>query len=193
MTASFQGISERYGFLELATRVDKATLCQLMMQGKAPEFSDLVGWEYAGINTAAAAHWFGFGKFKKGFYQGVPRVSHGPEPYIQGYNVVVHQNGLKEPHRAMPDEDHPKRHGFFRVHAVVSGARDARYPNALLLDYGLGRNGLLPSAVLRDYVVQVYEDDASLLLGEADLALGPLRIPAGFFVLNRQNRHNFKG
>ncbi len=98
---------------------------------------------------------------------------------------------LTPPFRARPAEDRPKRHGFFRVHPVLPNARDRRYPHAILLDYGLGRNGLSPTALLRDYVVQVYEGDPTLLLGYADIAIGGLRIPAGFFVLKRQNRHQF--
>lgn len=183
----------KHTLLQLAFDVDADTRQSLMLEGKAPALSDLVGWEFAGLNAAKAAHWFGFGKFKKGFYQGPPRVGSGPEPYIQGYNVVVHQDGVDKPHRARPSEDHPKRHGFFRVHPVVPGSRDSRYPKALLLDYGLGANGVSPEAMLRDYLVQVYEDDPTLLLGYADLALGPVRIPAGFFVLKRQNRHQFTG
>lgn len=191
--AAAQPSQQRYSPVELAFEVSHDTRQRLMLAGKAPALSELVGWEFAGLNAAKAAHWFGFGKFKKGFYEGPPRVASGPEPYIQGYNVVVHQDGVDKPHRARPSEDHPKRHGFFRVHAVVPGARDSRHPKALLLDYGLGKNGISPSALLRDYLVQVYDDDPTLLLGYADLALGPVRIPAGFFVLKRQNRHQFGG
>ncbi|QQR89697.1 MAG: hypothetical protein IPJ88_16150 [Myxococcales bacterium] len=118
-------------------------------------------------------------------------MSFGPAPFIQGYNVVVDQKANEPPFEARPSEENPKRHGFFRVHPVQSGGKDSRFAQALLLDYGLGANGLQLSGLLRDYLVQVYADDPTLLLGSADLAIGPLRIPSGFFVLSRQNQHNF--
>jgi hypothetical protein len=62
----------------------------------------------------------------------------------------------------------------------------------LLLDYGLGGNGLF-GPPLRDYIVQVYPDDPDLLLGKAYLAFGSLRIPVSFFVLQRLRTHAFQG
>ena len=38
------------------------------------------------------------------------------------------------------------------MHKVVTGARDDFYPGSLLLDYGLGKNGLDPARFLRDYL-----------------------------------------
>ena len=78
------------------------------------------------------------------------------------------------------------------MHRVVEGAADARYPKALLLDYSLGGNGLF-GPPLRDYVVQIYPDDPDLLLGKAYVALGPLRVPVGFFVLKRLQKHDHRG
>ena len=78
------------------------------------------------------------------------------------------------------------------MHAPVEGARDARYPNALLLDYSLGANGLF-GPPLRDYIVQVYPDNPDLLLGKAYLALFGLRIPTNYFVLERLHQHDFTG
>ena len=78
------------------------------------------------------------------------------------------------------------------MHEPVEGARDARYPNSLLLDYSLGGNGLF-GPPLRDYVVQIYPDDPTLLLGKAYLALVGLRIPLSFFVLKRLREHDFAG
>ena len=86
----------------------------------------------------------------------------------------------------------PKRFGFYRVHRVVEGSRDSHYPNALLLDYGLGGNGLF-GPPLRDYLVQVYPDDPDLLLGKAYLNILGLRIPANFFVLKRLHQHDYRG
>jgi hypothetical protein len=181
----------RFSYLELVRDVTDATRDAVMRAGTAPSFESLAGWEFAGTNTGGASDLLGIRKFKKGFYVGAPRVPHGPAPFIQGYNVVVEQNGVGNPHVATPDDATAKRHGFYRVQAVVAGARDAVYPSALLLDYGLGRNGIEPSGLLRDYVVQVYADDPDLLLGRAFFALGGLRIHGGYFVLARNNRFDY--
>jgi hypothetical protein len=164
-----------------------------MRAGTAPSFDDLLGWEFAGTNTGSITDLLGIRKFKKGFYEGPARVTQGPTPFIQGYNVVVRQNGIGAPYTARPSDASPKRHGFYRVHEVIEGARDAKYPNALLLDYGLGKNGADPSSLLRDYLVQIDPADKDLLLGKAYLSLLGMRIPAGFFILVRHNRHEFKG
>lgn len=192
MTASnLKPDGSRYSYLDLVREVSDATRDAVMRAGVAPTFESLAGWEFAGTNAGAIADLLGIRKFKKGFYAGAPRVPHGPQPFIQGYNVVVEQNGVGKPHIAPPTDATAKRHGFYRVHAVVPGAVDSVYPNALLLDYGLGRNGIEPSGFLRDYVVQVYADDPDLLLGRAFVALAGLRIHGGYFVLARNNRFDY--
>lgn len=181
----------RFSYLDLVREVNGVTRDALMRGGVAPTFDSLQGWEFAGTNVGRVSDLLGIRKFKKGFYVGAPRVSDGPEPFLQGYNVVVEQNGVGTPHVARPTDAAARRHGFYRAHAVVPGAIDAVYPNALLLDYGLGRNGIEPSGLLRDYLVQVYADDRDLLLGRAFLALGRLRVHAGYFVLSRSNRFDY--
>lgn len=123
-------------------------------------------------------------KFRKGFYKGPARAD-GPEPYSQGYNIPIRQDGAEQPHRAVPSDENPKRFGFYRVYDAEKNPRFRHYPRALLLDYGLGGNGLSPPALLRDYLVQVHAGSSELLLGKAYLALGPLSFAAGFFVLER--------
>jgi hypothetical protein len=184
-------VTERHSYETLVRGLSDAERDALMRAGVAPRFPDLEGWEFDGTNTGAITDLLGIRKFKKGFYRGLPRSPGGPEPFLQGYNVVVAQNGLGAPHVPVPDVERARRHGFFRVYAVQPGSVDSIYPNALLLDYGLGGNGLQPSALLRDYLVQVYPDDRDLLLGRAFLALGKLRVPAGYFVLRRANRFDF--
>jgi hypothetical protein len=175
-------------------RLSSGDLERLMREGTAPELADLEGWEFAGTNLGAITDLVRIRKFKKGFYRGAPRdPRESPGQWIQGYNVAAKQDGVGRPHRAHPSEERPKRHGFYRVGRVHPGARDAKYPNALLLDYGLGRNGAAFSAVLRDYLVQPYPDDPDLLLGKAYAAVFGVRIPVGWFVLVRHNRHEFKG
>jgi hypothetical protein len=183
----------RWDQLSLVREADNATREAIMHNGSAPELRELCGWEYAGINTAWIAGLGGVRKFKKGFYEGPARGT-GPEPFVQGYNVPVRQNGVGQPHVAKPSDEHPKRFGFYRVHAVSLGSRDAKYPAGLLLDYSRGGNFALdPANLLRDYLVQVYPDDPELLLGHAFGALLGLRIPISFFVLRRMNQHSFGG
>src|SRR5690606_22005234 len=102
----------------------------LMRNGVAPRFEDLVGWEFGGDNAVPLFRLLGIRKFVKGFYEGPPRSPRGPEPFVQGYNIDVANNADDGPHLLKPSKDAPKRYGFYRVHAVVPGARDDRYPNA---------------------------------------------------------------
>lgn len=183
---------KRYSWLEILREIGQGERETLMMRGTAPRFEDLVGWEFAGGNSLGLTKLIGIRKFTKGFYEGPARSQTGPTPFVQGYNIVVRQNGDESPHVYVPSDESPKRHGFYRVHAVDPQARDSRYPNALLLDYGLGGNGIF-GPPLRDYIVQIYPDDPDLLLGKAYLALGPVRVPVSFFVLKRLKKHDFKG
>lgn len=170
-----------------------STLEAILRNGTPPPFEDLIGWEFNGANVGVLPGLLGIRKFRKGFYQGPPRVPHGPEPFIQGYNVPVQQNGIDQPWIALPSESSPRRFGFYRVYRASQNPRFQHYPHALLLDYGLGRNGATPPALLRDYLVQAHPGSSDLLVGKAYLALGPVTLPAGFFVLQRARRHDFTG
>lgn len=183
---------DRYTWLEILQDMSNGQREAIMRNGVAPRFEDLVGWEFGGGNAVPFFRLLGIRKFVKGFYEGPPRAPHGPEPFIQGYNINVVSNADEEPHELKPSPDNPKRYGFYRVHRVVPGSRDDYYPNALLLDYGLGGNGLF-GPPLRDYLVQVYPDDPDLLLGKAYLNVLGLRIPTNFFVLKRLHKHSFTG
>ena len=186
-----RGSGERYGFVDLA-QSRSVVLEAIMRSAQAPRLEQLTGWEFNGLNTASVTKPLGIRKFKKGFYRGPARVPHGPDPYVQGYNLAVRQNALQAPHIPR-SSDRPRRFGFYRVHRVVPGSRDDLYSNALLLDYGLGGNGPRPERFLRDYLVQVYADDPNLLLGKAYVAAGPKRLAVSFFVLERSNPHDFTG
>lgn len=182
----------RWDQLSLYSRAEEQTLVRLMREGTPPAFDDLAGYEFDGINIGVLPGLIRVRKFRKGFYEG-PERSGGPRPFIQGFNIPVEQNGVGQPHLALPDPQSPKRFGFYRVYRVRPGSMDALYPNALMLDYGMGANGVDPSRFLRDYMVQVYPDDPTLLLGHALIALGPTRRAVSFFVLKRAGRHSFAG
>jgi hypothetical protein len=123
-------------------------------------------------------------KFKKGFFVGPGQKAESGE--VMGFNVLIKQ-GIKDQWPALPREDAPKRFGFYRVAKVKPEEKDNKYPHALLLNYGISRNGLHPARLLRDYLVQVESDNPDLYLGRAYFALGPLRVFPSFFVLERYN------
>jgi hypothetical protein len=178
-------MEEKWTYEKLA-RSDPETLKQVMRQGVTPRFSDLVGWEFRGFNQPYITGILGFQKFKKGFFVPPDQSPEGPE--VAGYNVLVVQNGLYGKWIALPDEDRPKRYGFYRVYRVRSNEVDNKYPLALLLNYGLPRNGLNPARLLRDYLVQVDAENPDLFLGEASFAIGSLRVFPSHFVLERYNK-----
>ncbi|QQR89698.1 MAG: hypothetical protein IPJ88_16155 [Myxococcales bacterium] len=54
----------RFSALQLS-KAAASLLSDIMTHANAPDMKELVGWEFAGINTAGVAHLLGFGKFKK--------------------------------------------------------------------------------------------------------------------------------
>lgn len=183
---------ERWTWHSILTTARDHQLEQIMQTAGAPAMQGLIGHEWSGGNCRVLYRLLGIRRFVKGFYEGPPRASEGPTPFVQGYNIACPNLRDDEPTRCKPSDDAPDRYGFYRAHAVVPGARDSRYANALLLDYGLGANGVF-GAPLRDYLVQVYPDDPDLLLGKAYLAFGPIRVFTNFFVLSRWREHSFSG
>jgi len=175
----------RYKYEELCQMKDKE-LEEIFRQGKTPEFKNLIGWEFRGYNVPYITEILGFRKFKKGFFVGPGQSPEGAE--IMGYNVLVLQNGFFGKWIALPDENYPKRYGFYLVYKVRPEEPDNKYPNALLLNYGKAKNGLHPARFLRDYLVQPDPDNPDLYLGKAYFALGPLRVFPSFFVLERYNQ-----
>jgi len=159
---------------------------EIFKQGKTPEMKKLLGYEFRGFNVPFLTKILGFQKFKKGFFAQSDKKPEGNE--IMGFNVLISQKGPKEKWQALPKEEAPKRYGFYRVHKVDPKARDNKYPNALLLNYGLSRNGLHPARLLRDYLVQPDPDNPDLYIGKAYFAVGPLRVFPNFFILERYNK-----
>jgi hypothetical protein len=161
--------------LERASRKD---LEALFVRGKRPALDDLGGWEFRGVNTPAWAARVGIKKFCKGFYWN--------DSQLRGYNTPVEQNALGESWVVKPNEDKPKRFGFYLVSPVDAASRDNAYLNAVLLDYGRGDNRRFdPTRGLRDYLVELDGEDRTLYLGKAFYAVGPVRVPASFFLLER--------
>jgi hypothetical protein len=147
-----------------------------LLRGEQPSPSTLAGREFLGTNTPLSARMLGLQKFIKGFEA-------EPDGGVRGFNTPVVQGPLEERWTAKPSDADPKRYAFFAVRPVEATARDNRYLNALLLDYGAGGNAWYdPAGRIRDYLVRV---DERLLLGKAYMAFGPARVKVGFFVLQR--------
>ena len=162
------------------TQASAARLEQLVRTSPAPPLLSLVGFEWRGFNTSWQPRLLGIQKFIKGFFLVGGQV--------EGYNIPVAQNGPDAPWLHLPTPENPRRYAFYRVTPVNRASLDNLYPETLLLDYGAStRNANSPAIAkrLRDYLVQPDPANPDLLLGKAYLALGPLRLPSNFFILER--------
>ena len=162
--------ADRYRELATASRAERK---RAFAAGTKPDLAELDGWEFIGWNTSWLTGVLGFRKFVKAFF-----ASGAESAY--GCNCPTEQNALEDTWQAKPSEDEP---GWFGFYAIAPAP--PRRGDALLLDYGRGRNGF-PSRLLRDYVVRVSPDDDDILLGKAYLALGPLQLPVTYFVLAKR-------
>ena len=163
---------------------DDEALEQVIAQGGMPDFDELEGWEFRGYNVNPASELIRARKFKKGFY-----ADPADPAVMRGYNVKVEQNGLLNPWVDQLQHGSPVRHALYAVYPVRANEKDNLYPQALMLNYGMGQNPPLdPSRVLRDYLVQVSPDNTDLYLGKAYAAIGPFRSFGGWFILERYNR-----
>jgi hypothetical protein len=165
-------------FRELAQFSD-AQLETILRASKGPELESLVGFEWRGCNTSWRLRAMGLQKFIKGFFQ--------EGEHVEGYNIPVRQNGLDGPWLDQPTLESPKRFAFYLVTRVDRESVDNLYPEALLLDYGASRRNPAYGIerLIRDYLVQPDPTNPDLLLGKAYLAIGTLRLPSNFFVVER--------
>jgi hypothetical protein len=173
-------------------KASSAELQGLMRSGQTPDPERLAGYEFRGANHPWFARILGIQKFVKGFFRPPAPTA---DRLLEGFNCPVVQDGLGKPWTTKPVGAEPKRFGFYTVYRVRPGSRDARFPEALLLDYGASRRNarLSPVRVLRDYLVRVNPGSDELLLGKADVALGPLRLPVSYFILERLRPHELQG
>jgi hypothetical protein len=157
-------------------RSSKGELEAALRGGVAPDPSGLAGSEWRGWNTPWRMKLLGIQKFEKGFFRG--------DRGLEGYNVQVRQDGLDAPWVPKPSPERPKRWAFFVIEPADASRR---YPNAALIDYGASSRNQRWSVTRlpRDFLVQPDASNPDLLLGKAYLAIGGLRIPSNFFVLER--------
>ena len=171
MTHPFEGISYR-DVIHLA----RPELERIMREGTTPLEENMVDAEFRGYNPPRFARVLGFQKFIKGFFRDAQGWA--------GYNLFVDnpRGGYDRPWKQKPGS---KRHGFYDVQPVRPG-RYGDFPNAVLLNYGAGRNSPLnPEGRIRDFVVQIDPGNPDLYLGKAFLDLGVTRAFANFFVIER--------
>jgi hypothetical protein len=168
-------------------RATRRELELAVLRGATPDLDGLIGWEFRGINATPPgappiARLAGIQKFVKGVFR-------ADDGRVFGYNCPVVQNALDGRWQTRPSDAEPRRFGFYTVAPVDPTSRDNAYLHALLLDYGKGGNPAWDVARgLRDYLVQVDADNPDLLLGKAYAAVGPGRVPVGYFVLERWRR-----
>jgi len=169
------------------TRASRRELERAMQRGSTPDIEMLLGWEFRGINTTPPgsppiARLAGIQKFVKGMFR-------ADDGRAMGYNCPVVQNVLDGRWHTRPSDESPRRFGFYELVPVDPTSRDNAFLHALLIDYSKGGNPAWDiTSGLRDYLVQVDADDPDLFLGKAYAAIGPVRLPLGFFVLERFRR-----
>ena len=155
-----------------------AALRALLLAGHPIDPRALDDREYRGVSLGLPhlVEQLTWKKFKKTFHRDPASGA------LRGWNVRCVQNALDEPWIDQTTQDGTPR--TFGPYEVVS-AQGVRMPVAadrgLLIDYGRGGN-LPPMSRLRDPIVAVRADDASLLLGWSylDLVLTTVRTPSFF-------------
>jgi hypothetical protein len=156
-------------------------LDRVMASGETPDAERLAGYEFRGFNPPFFAKLLGFQKFMKGFW-----VDEAQK--LAGYNLFVKnpRGGPTAPWEPTKGGGPDARHGFYDVAPVQGMGRYTDFPNAVLLDYGSGRNsGLNPESRIRDFLVRVDPGSDDLFLGKAYLDLGLFRVFSNFFILER--------
>lgn len=171
---------ERYTFASI-TEQKRAVHEELFQRGTLPDMNVISGWQYQGWNLSLMALMMGIRRFTKGLQTNT--TGSGDNAELNGYNLWIKQQGGPND-TWVPSAPH--RHGFYKVSRSALSRTEFKHPHALLLDYGRGGNPWYqPAKVLRDYIVQVYPNDPTLLIGKAYVALGGLRIFGGNFVMRR--------
>jgi len=181
---------------ESIVKSDKKTLDDIMEKGIKPDLESMAGWEFDGYNLTFMASILGIRKFRKGFYKYVIKMesdilSVTLTGKYAGYNVKMKQNKFEEPWGYKNGK--PERFGWFKIFKD-SGCGEKEldiHPNAALLHYGLDeRNTLFEGKMLRDYLVQVNDNDKDLYLGKAYNAIGKKLVMPSYFVIRRAEKVN---
>ncbi|MDR6564707.1 MULTISPECIES: hypothetical protein [unclassified Arcicella] len=161
-----ENIYRKYYFLS------QNQLKTIFEKGKQPITSDLVGWEFMGVNIGVLTKVLGIRKFFKVF------TTHVEGDAIIGYNLKAQQNGLDEPHlKALMTNN---TDGYYHVSEDGSS-------KTLLINYGHHQANarFSPVRLLRDYLVEVEPD---IYLGKAYLKFFSFFVPLTYFVLRKYQK-----
>jgi len=168
--------------------------------GKMPDLASMEGWEFDGYNLTFMASILGIRKFRKGFYRtkidlfevDVSCFSEKKYWHYSGYNVKMKQNKFEQPWEYKNGK--PERFGWFNIFRAYRFEKEGLniHPNAAILHYGLDeRNTLFEGKMLRDYLVQVNDNDKDLYLGKAYNAIGKNLLMPSYFILKRAEKVSF--
>lgn len=174
-TSRRMGVLHRYLTYYRLAQMSNTELERLFAQGTRPPLESLDGWEFRGWNTNLLTRPLMIRKFRKGFcFQSGLHA----EGEMIGYNVSVRQNGMRDPHLALPNELDAFRHGH-------SGRRPIQAEDSNLIamrccwitNAALIGSPLHPGRVLKDFVVQLLPDDSlHIFAGKAYAQIGPLSV-----------------
>lgn len=175
-------MSSQMTAFSLWSSTDNREKKDLMEAGFSPDREYLIGAEYKGLNTGFLPGLFGVRKFIKTFYlEDVHKLEFGN-------NFRVKQNDPEDEHIKLLKDGQPIAQGYFLVLSLkkMVDPKWSHYKRAAFLNYGHGGNKWYePAKVLRDYIVQPFEDNPNILLGHAYFAVAGFQISGAFFVLER--------
>lgn len=147
-----------------------------MRTSPAPELHDLVGYQWRGYNTPAGSILLGIRKFIKVFVAAGDRV--------EGYNLRALGTRLDEPWRPRGRDAMASRLGLYGV-SPSSTHGPSPYAHAVLIDYGAYPAQRWFIRSIRDYLVRPDPAHPDVLCGKAYFVFGRVRVPAGYFILER--------
>jgi hypothetical protein len=158
-------------------------LREMLASGYAIDPDAIAGHGYRGISLGLPdiAVKLSWRTFQKTFHR-------LPDGRLVGWNVRVEQRGLGATSVAKSRKSAPWCFGFYEVVPGAGKGMPTAPEHALLIDYGLGGNGLFePFRPMRDPLVALEKGSAERLLGWSYARFGPLRIPTpSYFLLERE-------
>lgn len=162
-------------FRELATSSSRE-LELVMRRSVAPPLDSIAGHQWGGYNTPPGSRLLGIRKFIKVFV----RTPEG----VEGHNFRAKGASLDEPWQPRGRDAYASRTGLYRVRPSGAHGRSP-YAHALLIDYGSFAGQPWFVGAIRDYLVQPDPAAPDVLCGKAYFQFGRVRMPAGYFILQR--------
>lgn len=187
-------MADKIWTFETLTAADGATLENILLTGKPPDWEQLNGYIYNGWNHEAVSRRISGEKFKKGFLK-------KPDGKVHGYNELVDQDntGLQGEWKTHLENGKPTHLGYFRI-AMVKDEPPQKlfrpYMHLGYFDYNVPENVWTTTTFLRvvkDFIVLPNPGDHTLLLCKAYLNVFPwLNIFYCYFMLGRREPIKYK-